>query len=40
MLRGWTNYFQIANCKKLFSKQMGWIRRKLRMKQMREWSEL
>jgi len=37
VLRGWANYFQIANCKSLFAKLMGWIRRRLRMKQMREW---
>jgi len=37
VLRGWANYFQIANCKKLFAELMGWIRRRLRMKQMREW---
>lgn len=37
VLRGWVNYFQIANCKMLLAKLMGWIRRRLRMKQMREW---
>ena len=37
VLRGWANYFQIANCQKVFAKLMGWIRRRLRMKQMREW---
>lgn len=37
VLRGWANYYQIANCKKVFTKLMGWIRRRLRMKQMREW---
>jgi RNA-directed DNA polymerase len=37
VLRGWANYYQIANCKKIFAKLMGWIRRRLRMKQMREW---
>ena len=37
VLRGWANYYQIANCKKVFAKLMGWIRRRLRMKQMREW---
>jgi len=36
-LRGWANYFQIANCKKIFARLMGWIRRRLRMKKMREW---
>ena len=37
VLRGWANYYQIANCKKVFANLMGWIRRRLRMKQMREW---
>jgi len=36
-LRGWINYFQIANCKSLVEDLMQWIRRRLRMKQMREW---
>jgi RNA-directed DNA polymerase len=36
-LRGWINYFQIANCKSLVEELMQWIRRRLRMKQMREW---
>jgi RNA-directed DNA polymerase len=37
VLRGWANYFRIANCMTLFAEIMGWIRRRLRMKQMREW---
>jgi len=37
VLRGWANYFRIANCKRKFSELMQWIRRRLRMKQMREW---
>ena len=36
-LRGWINYFQIANCKSHLTDLMGWIRRRLRMKKMREW---
>jgi RNA-directed DNA polymerase len=36
-LRGWINYFRIANCKMLVRELMGWIRRRLSMKQMREW---
>ncbi|MDR9757583.1 MAG: group II intron maturase-specific domain-containing protein [Thermoanaerobacterales bacterium] len=36
-MRGWANYFRAANCKTLFAKIMGWIRRRLRMMQMREW---
>lgn len=37
VLRGWCNYFRIANCKALFRDISGWIRRRLRMKKMREW---
>ena len=37
VLRGWINYYRIANCKGLLAELMGWIRRRLRMKQMREW---
>ncbi len=37
VLRGWANYFRIANCKGVFRELMQWIRRRLRMKQMREW---
>ena len=37
VLRGWANYFRVANCKKLFTQLMEWIRRRLRMKQMKEW---
>jgi len=37
ILRGWTNYFRIANCKGTLRVLMRWIRRRLRMKQMREW---
>ena len=37
VLRGWCNYFKIANCKVLFGNIAGWIRRRLRMKKMKEW---
>lgn len=37
ILRGWMNYFRAANCKGIIQELMGWIRRRLRMKQMREW---
>lgn len=37
VMRGWVNYFRIANCKGLLEELMGWIRRRLRMKKMREW---
>jgi group II intron reverse transcriptase/maturase len=36
-LRGFTNYFRIANCKKIFSTLSSWIRRRLRAKQLRLW---
>ena len=36
-LRGWVNYFRIANCTGLLRDLMQWIRRRLRMKKMREW---
>ncbi|MDA8210735.1 MAG: hypothetical protein M0021_02450 [Clostridia bacterium] len=37
ILRGWANYFRVANCQVHFGKLMGWIRRRLRMKKMKEW---
>lgn len=37
ILRGWANYFRVANCQKYFRKLMKWIRRRLRMKKMKEW---
>ncbi|MDD2234856.1 MAG: group II intron maturase-specific domain-containing protein [Desulfitobacteriaceae bacterium] len=37
ILRGWANYFRVANCQRHFGKLMGWIRRRLRMKKMKEW---
>lgn len=37
VIRGWSNYFRIANCKSLFRALAGWIRRRLRMKKMKEW---
>ncbi len=36
-LRGFANYFRIGLVKSLFRELMSWIRRRLRMKQMREW---
>ena len=36
-LRGWISYFRIANCQRVLQETMKWIRRRLRMKQMREW---
>lgn len=37
ILRGWANYFRIANCKNVLAQLMGWIRRRLRAKKMKEW---
>ncbi|WP_246578384.1 group II intron reverse transcriptase/maturase [Clostridium frigoris] len=37
VIRGWANYFRIANCKGLFEKLFSWIKRRLRMKKMKEW---
>lgn len=37
VLRGFANYFRIANCKGLFAKLMSWIRRRLRAKQLALW---
>lgn len=37
VLRGWANYFRIANCKGVFKQLMQWIRRRIRMKKMKEW---
>lgn len=39
VLRGWANYFRVANCKRVFAQLMEWIRRRLRMKKMREWKK-
>ena len=36
-LRGYTNYFCIANCKMLFRSLSGWIRRRLRARQLWLW---
>jgi RNA-directed DNA polymerase len=37
IIRGWANYFRIANCEGTFRNLMGWVRRRLRMKKMLEW---
>ena len=36
VLRGWEQYFRVANCAGVFRRLMEWIRRRLRMKKMRE----
>lgn len=37
ILRGWINYYKIANCKGLLRKLMSWIRRRLRMIKIAQW---
>jgi len=39
LLRGFANYFRIANCKKLFKQLMEWIRRRLRAIQLHLWKK-
>lgn len=39
VLRGFANYFRIANCKGGFQELMGWIRRRLRAKQLALWKK-
>lgn len=39
VLRGFANYFRIANCKGLFIDLAKWIRRRLRAKQLRLWKK-
>lgn len=37
VLRGYANYFRMADCKRLFGELMSWIRRRLRAKQLALW---
>jgi RNA-directed DNA polymerase len=39
MLRGWGNYFRMANCKGMYGELAGWIRRRLRAKQLALWKK-
>jgi group II intron reverse transcriptase/maturase len=39
LLRGFANYFKVANCKGKFRELMGWIRRRLRAVQMKLWKK-
>lgn len=39
LLRGFANYFRIANCKGEFSRLTSWIRRRLRAKQLKLWKK-
>jgi len=37
VLRGWINYFRVANIKRLMQDVMQWVRRRLRMVKMKQW---
>lgn len=37
VLRGWMNYYRVANIKTLAKDLMGWLRRRLRMVKMKQW---
>ena len=39
VLRGFANYFRMANCRGEFDRLMGWIRRRLRAKQLALWKK-
>ncbi|MFA7165484.1 MAG: group II intron maturase-specific domain-containing protein, partial [Desulfoplanes sp.] len=39
LLRGFANYFKVANCTKVFGALMGWVRRRLRAIQMSLWKK-
>jgi hypothetical protein len=39
VLRGWANYFRMANCKTLLGELASWIRRRLRSKQLSLWKK-
>ena len=39
VLRGFANYFRVANCNGVFKGLMGWIRRRLRAKQLALWKK-
>ena len=39
VLRGFVNYFRIANCRRELTKLMSWIRRRLRCVQLKQWKK-
>lgn len=39
LLRGFANYFRIANCKNVFKSLIGWVRRRLRAIQLKLWKK-
>ena len=38
-LRGFANYFRVANCTKVLEDLMKWVRRRLRSKQLKLWKK-
>ncbi len=38
-IRGFANYFRVANCKTVFKSLMQWLRRRLRAKQLKLWKK-
>lgn len=40
LIRGWVNYFKLANMKKLLAKLDGWLRRRLRMVTWKRWKRI
>lgn len=37
VLRGFVNYFRVANCSRVLNSLIGWVRRRLRCTQLRQW---
>ena len=40
VLRGFSNYFKIANISQILAKLLGWVRRRLRAVQLRLWKRV
>ena len=39
VLRGFANYFRVANCARVLKQVMGWVRRRLRCIQLKQWKK-
>ena len=39
VMRGFVNYFKVANCARVLKQLMGWIRRRLRCIQLKQWKK-
>ena len=39
VLRGFVNYFRVANCHRVLQSVMGWVRRRLRCIQLKQWKK-